>query len=48
MMGLKGKPGLNIVRELPGKPNGGGGRGGGDGGLKRQGQGQGGRNAHKR
>ncbi len=33
MMGLKGKPGLNIVKELPGKSGGGGGgRGGGDNG----------------
>ncbi|SPO26087.1 related to MSS116 - RNA helicase of the DEAD box family, mitochondrial [Ustilago trichophora] len=40
MMGLKGKSGLNVVRELPGKPHGGG-RGGADNGLKRQGQSQG-------
>ncbi|GAC95286.1 hypothetical protein PHSY_002861 [Pseudozyma hubeiensis SY62] len=49
MMGLKGKPGLNIVKELPGKSGGGGGRGGGDnGGLKRQNGAQGGRFANKR
>lgn len=47
MMGLKGKPGLNVVKELPGK-QGGGGRGGADNGLKRQGQGQGGRHPNKR
>ncbi|KAJ1020627.1 hypothetical protein NDA16_004020 [Ustilago loliicola] len=52
MMGLKGKAGLNVVRELPGKGNGGGGGGGGrsgkEGGLKRQGQSQGGRGPNKR
>ncbi|SJX62361.1 related to MSS116-RNA helicase of the DEAD box family, mitochondrial [Sporisorium reilianum f. sp. reilianum] len=59
MMGLKGKSGLNVVRELPGRPGGGGsgGRNGGGGGgggaardasLKRQGQSQGGRNSNKR
>nr|CDI53072.1 related to MSS116-RNA helicase of the DEAD box family, mitochondrial [Melanopsichium pennsylvanicum 4] len=47
MMGLKGKPGLNIVKELPGKPNGGG-KSGADNGLKRQGHIQGGRGPHKR
>ncbi|GAA5982201.1 hypothetical protein JCM10908_004782 [Rhodotorula pacifica] len=49
-MGLKGTPGLNIVRELPGKEGrggggggGGGGRGGGGGGRGRGGGGGGGR-----
>ncbi|PWY99819.1 DEAD-domain-containing protein [Testicularia cyperi] len=48
MMGLKGKPGLNIVRELPGKSNG---NGGGNGGGRRDdgaGAGQGPRTRGKR
>lgn len=51
-MGLKGTPGLNIVRELPGKEGrngggGGGGRGGGGGGRGRGG-GRGGRGGRGR
>lgn len=47
MMGLKGKPGLNIVKELPAKTNAGG-RGSAGNELKRHGQTQGGRQANKR
>ncbi|GAA6043821.1 hypothetical protein JCM8097_002067 [Rhodosporidiobolus ruineniae] len=43
-MGLRGTPGLNIVKELPnGKTGGGGGRGGGQGGRGGRGGGGGGR-----